>query len=338
MIDSLFSTFANPEALWLIPLFFVLSIFDIYKIKLLRLPLSSGQIIRGSRASWRTRFEFLPTLFKFIGIILIILALARPQQSNLHTQIKSDGVDILLALDTSGSMRALDMKLDGKESDRLSVIKSVVREFVVARQYDRMGMVVFGQEAFTQCPLTFDHDILLGYLDLLEIGMAGDGTAIGSGLAMSVKRMLKSKAKSKVIILLTDGDNNAGEVSPEIAAELAKKNGIKVYTIAVGSGDDLVPFLVQSPFGFPQRQMVRLRVDEELLKSIANETGGVFFSAGSRESLLGIYRNIDALEKTEITRNDFTEYQELFEKFLFPGMGFLVLGWLMRPFLFLRIL
>lgn len=334
---SLFNSLANPEALWLIPLFFLLSVFDIYKTRLLRLPLSSSQIVKGGKASWRTRFEFLPTIFKFIGIGLIILALARPQQSNQHTQIKSDGVDILLALDTSGSMRALDMKLDGKESDRLSVIKSVVHEFVVARQYDRMGMVVFGQEAFTQCPLTFDHDILLGYLDLLEIGMAGDGTAIGSGLAMSVKRMLKSKAKSKVIILLTDGDNNAGEVSPQIAAELAKKNGIKVYTIAVGSGDALVPFPVQSPFGFTQRQMVKLKVDEELLKSIADETGGVFFSAGSREALLGIYKNIDELEKSEITRNDFTEHHELFERYLFPGMGLLVMGWLMRSLLFLRI-
>lgn len=336
-MNHLFNSFANPEALWLIPVFFFFCLFDAYKVRILKLPLSSREVLSGATGGWKSRFEFLPSLVKFIGIVLLIVALARPQETNKHTEIKSDGVDIILTLDTSGSMKALDMKLSAKESDRLEVVKSVVRDFIRSREHDRMGMVVFGQQAFTQCPLTHDHDILLGYLDLLEIGMAGEGTAMGDGLAMSVKRMLGSKAKSRVIILLTDGDNNSGEVSPEIAAELAQKNGIKVYTIAVGSGDKLVPFPVKTPFGFTQRQMVKLDVNETLLKKIASLTGGAFFSANSMETLQAIYAKIDELEKTEISKTEFTEHEELFAAWLLPGLLLVVLAWLMRPLVFLRI-
>lgn len=337
MFAELFKKFANPEALWLIPLFFLLAIFDWRKQGWLRLPLSSTLLLAGAKRGWRPRLEFLPSLIKFAGIALVIVALARPQDSNKHTEIKSDGVDIILTLDTSGSMKALDMKLNGKESDRLEVVKSVVRDFISGREFDRIGMVVFGQEAFTQCPLTLDYDILRGYLELLEIGMAGDGTAIGDGLAMSVKRLMKSQAKSRVVVLLTDGDNNAGEVSPEIAAEMAKKHKIKVYTIAVGSGDKLVPFPMQTPFGFTRRQMVKLEVNEELLKKIASETGGEFYSADSMETLQAIYAKINELEKSEVKRSEFTEYEELYLDDLIPGMILLGAGWLLRPLVFLRV-
>lgn len=337
MTGDFLANFSSPEAFWFIPIFLVLLLFDWRKPRLLRLPLSSTLILADAKAGWRSRFEFLPSLVKFIGIVLIVFALARPQESNKHTEIKSDGVDIILALDTSGSMKALDMRLNGRESDRLEVVKSVVRDFISGREFDRIGMVVFGHEAFTQCPLTLDYDILLGYLELLEIGMAGDGTAIGDGLAMSVKRLMKSQAKSRVVILLTDGDNNAGEVSPEIAAEMAKKHKIRVYTIAVGSKDKLVPFPVQTPFGFTQRQMVKLEINEDLLKKIAVETGGEFYSADSMETLQAIYAKINELEKSEVKRSEFTEYEELYLDYLVPGMILLGAGWLLRPLAFLRV-
>ncbi len=195
-----------------------------------------------------TLISAIPNFLKALGFALLIIALARPQEGHKRSQILSAGVDIILAIDTSGSMQALDFMKEERRIDRLAVVKDVVSEFINNRENDRMGMVVFGQEAFTQCPLTLDHDILLAFLENLEIGVAGDSTAIGSAIGISVKRLKNLKSKSKVIILLTDGRNNAGSLSPMQAAQIGKTYGIKIYTIGVGTRGK-APFLVDSIFG-----------------------------------------------------------------------------------------
>ena len=199
----------------------------------------------------RKGVEFLaatPLILRCLAIVLLVTALARPQEGRKSTEILSAGVDILLAIDTSGSMRAMDFEKNNQPVDRLTVVKDVVSEFIDSREFDRMGMVVFGNEAFTQCPLTLDHDILHSFLNKLQIGVAGDSTAIGSAIGISVKRLKDLESKSKVIILLTDGRNNAGNITPFQAAEIAKTYGIKIYTVGVGT-EGQAPFPVNTPFG-----------------------------------------------------------------------------------------
>ncbi|OVE82511.1 hypothetical protein BVY03_00790 [bacterium K02(2017)] len=268
-------------------------------------------------------------------MILIVFALARPQIGNSYTEIESEGIDIVLALDTSGSMKALDLSLNGEEANRLDVVKAVVSEFIKKREYDRIGMVVFGTQAYTQCPLTLDYDIIQGYLSLIQIGIAGEETAIGNALATSVKRLLKSKAKSKVIILLTDGENTSGEVSPIKAAEVARDNDIKVYTIAVGSSG-LVPVPVKTFFGMRKVPM-QLSVDEETLKEISEISGGKSYLAKDTDDLKKIYAEIDSLERTEVKTNEFAEYEEMYLSYLIPGILFLLAAWLLKWTVFLRL-
>ncbi len=260
----------------------------------------------------------IPSALRFIAITLFIIAFARPQEGHKKTEILSDGVDIVLALDTSGSMRALDFKKDDESVTRLTVVKDVVAEFVDGRETDRMGMVVFGGEAFTQCPLTLDHDILFSFLDKLKIGMAGDATAIGSAIGISVKRLKDLKSKSKVIILLTDGRNNAGKITPLQAAEMAKTFGIKIYTVGVGTRGK-APFMVDSIFG---KRLIyqNVDIDEETLTKISEMTDAKYFRATDLESLKGIYEQIDQLETSEVRVLDHSEYTEMFHLFLIPGL------------------
>lgn len=332
-----FFQFSSPLFFLLLPIAIFLFLFELKKKTFLQFPFNAKALTRDKKISWRLRFEFLPAFLKFLSLVLILIALARPQLGNRFTEVTSEGVDMILTLDTSESMRALDMELGGLQADRLEVVKSVVSEFIKGRKYDRMGMVVFGEEAYTQCPLTLDYDILLGYLDLIEVGIAGDATALGDALAMSVKRLLKSKAKSRVIVLLTDGESNAGEVSPEIAAELAKENGIKVYTISVGTKGGRVPFPVKNSFGLTRIQYVQLDVDEEILKKISEMTNAKFFSADSMETLQKIYAEIDRLEKTEVKIDQFTEFEEYYPYFLGAALVLLLISWLLRNLVFLRI-
>ncbi len=259
----------------------------------------------------------IPNFLKALAFALLIIALARPQEGHKRSQILSAGVDIVLAIDTSGSMQALDFKKDDKPIDRLEVVKDVVANFINNRENDRMGMVVFGQEAFTQCPLTLDHDILLSFLENLKIGVAGDSTAIGSAIGIAVKRLKDLKSKSKVIILLTDGRNNAGSLSPAQAAEIGKTYGIKIYTIGVGTRGK-APFLVDSLFG-KQYIYQNVEIDEKTLQEIAQKTRAKYFRATDRESLKIIYAQIDSLEKTDVKILDRSEYRELFPYFLIPG-------------------
>ena len=258
------------------------------------------------------------TVLKFIAITLFIIAFARPQEGRKRTETLSQGVDIVLAIDTSGSMQALDFKKNETQVTRLSVVKDVVAEFVKHREMDRIGMVVFGANAFTQCPLTLDQSILLSFLDKLKIGMAGDATAIGSAIGISARRLKDLKSKSKIIILLTDGRNNSGTITPLQAAEIAKTLGIKIYTIGVGKRGK-APFLVDSIFG--KRLIYQdVDIDEEALSKISEMTDAKYFRATDLKSLKDIYKQIDLLEKSEIKILDHSEYKELFHYFLIPGL------------------
>ena len=259
-----------------------------------------------------------PLILRCLAIALLVTALARPQEGRKSTEILSAGVDILLAIDTSGSMRAMDFEKNNQPVDRLTVVKDVVSEFIDSREFDRMGMVVFGNEAFTQCPLTLDHDIIHSFLNKLQIGVAGDSTAIGSAIGISVKRLKDLESKSKVIILLTDGRNNAGNITPFQAAEIAETYDIKIYTVGVGTQGE-APFPINTPFG-QKMLMQRVEMDEDSLKKIAKQTGGRYFRATDSDSLKQIYEQIDSLEKSEVKWIDHSEYRELFPLFLIPAL------------------
>jgi Ca-activated chloride channel homolog len=257
-------------------------------------------------------------LLRSLALIFLILALARPQTGRSSTEIPTQGIDIVLALDTSGSMQAMDFEIENKWVNRLDVVKQVVARFIKGRKNDRIGMVVFAENAYTQCPLTLDYEVLARFLDRVQIGMAGDGTAVGSALATAVKRLRDSQAKSKVVILLTDGRNNAGAIDPEAAAKLAKSDNIKVYCIGAGT-KGTAPFVVDSPFG--ERTIYqKVDLDEDSLKRIARITGGEYFRATDTEGMEASYKKIDAMEKTPVKVKEYQEYTEHFTLFLVLGI------------------
>lgn len=267
-------------------------------------------------------------VLRCMGIGLCIVALARPQTGQKETEILTEGIDIMLCLDTSGSMRALDFERDGRRTDRLDVVREVVKSFIQKRKNDRIGMVVFGEQAFTQCPLTMDYGILLSFLDRIEIGMAGDSTALGAALATGVKRLREVPGESKVVILLTDGRNNAGKIAPETAAEIAKTFDIKVYTIGVGVEGES-PFLMETLLG---RRYVYQKVDldEDTLRNIAGVTGGLYFRAEDTASLERTYEQIDQMERTEAKVKEYMEYEEVFARFAFPGLLLILAGFVLE--------
>jgi Ca-activated chloride channel homolog len=288
-----------------------------------RIRYSSIETLKHLRSQSRIHPRQILLAIRCVAIILFGIALARPQAGKKITEVTSDGVDIMLALDTSGSMQGLDFKLEGQPASRLDVVKKVGAEFIRNRPGDRIGVVVFAEEAFTQCPLTLDHGIVIDFLNRLETGMAGDSTAIGSGIGTAINRMKDLKAKSKVIVLMTDGVNNAGRIPPLKAAELAQSFGIKVYTIGIGSHGE-VPFLVNTPLG-KQYIYQRADLDEDALKQIAQTTNAQYFRATDTNRFKEIYAEIDRLEKTEAKVKEYTEYQELFFWFALPAL-LLILG------------
>lgn len=254
--------------------------------------------------------------FRLAAVICIILALARPQSGEKSEDVSTEGVDIMLALDISGSMRAEDFK----PKNRLAVAKNTIAEFIKKRSHDRIGLVVFSADAFTQCPLTLDYGVLLSFLDRVDFGMIEDGTAIGTALAVTGNRLRESKAKSKVIVLLTDGVNNRGEIDPNTAAKAAGALGIKIYTIGVGV-NGFAPYPVDDPiFGLRYVQMPS-EVDEKGLMGIASATNGKFYRATNKTELENIYDTIDKLEKTKIQAKAYMRYSELFMWFLIAGIG-----------------
>jgi Ca-activated chloride channel homolog len=248
--------------------------------------------------------------FRTIAITLLIFVLARPQATDKFQDISTEGIDIILALDISGSMLARDFR-----PDRLEASKNVATEFISGRPYDRMGLVVFSGESFTQCPITTDHAVLINLLREVQSGMIEDGTAIGMGLATAVNRIKDSEAKSKVIILLTDGVNNRGEIAPATAAGIAKTFGIRVYTIGVGT-QGMAPYPVQTPYGL-QYQDMPVEIDEAILREIAQNTGGKYFRATDNDKLIQVYSEIDKLEKSKIDVKQFSRKEE---KYLIPAL------------------
>ena len=278
----------------------------------------------GLKSSWKIHLYHNLSLMRCAVIVLSILAFSRPQSPVSDSKIQTEGIDIVLTLDCSTSMLAEDFQLAGKRRSRIDVIKSVVKDFVVGRHNDRMALVAFAFRAYTVCPLTLDYGWLIKNLERIKAGFIEDGTAIGSGIAASLNRLKNTKAKSKVIILLTDGRNNAGDISPLVAAEAAKALKIKVYTIGAGARG-LAPYPVKDFWGNTVYQEIKIDIDEDTLKKIAEITGAKYFRATDTESLKAIYKEIDRMEKTPVEQSGYLEYNELFPLFLIPALVLLLL-------------
>jgi Ca-activated chloride channel family protein len=261
------------------------------------------------------RFRHLPFALRLLCLTLLIVALARPQAGHTEEEVLTEGIDIVLVLDNSGSMAAEDFK----PKNRLHVAKETVALFVKGRQADRIGLVSFAEKSYTRCPLTLDYAVLDSLLQEVELAPRGeDGTAIGMGLATAVNRLKESKAKSRVIVLLTDGRNNRGAIDPETGAALAQALGIKIYTIGVGTKGE-APYPIEDPVFGKRYVYLPADIDEDTLKGIASRTGGLYFRATDTHSLEEIFRQIDALEKSQIKVRKYTRYKELFPYFLIPG-------------------
>lgn len=260
----------------------------------------------------------LPFLLRTIALVMIIIAIARPRSSTKMDKIDTEGIDIVLAMDVSTSMLARDFT-----PDRISAAKDIAIEFISQRPSDRMGIVVFAGESYTQCPLTTDRATLINLMKEIETGLIEDGTAIGNGLATAVARMQNSDAKSRVVILLTDGVNNSGEITPQTAADIAKTYGVRVYTIGVGA-NGTAPYPVMTPWGV-QMQNVEVEIDENLLKNIAETTGGRYFRATDNTKLSEIYSEINKMEKARTTIDSFPIYKELFTGFALIALACLLL-------------
>ncbi len=313
--------FANPEFLFLLAVIPALLFWYIkrYRRQQATLRYSDLGLIKPIGNSRRKQYRHILIVLRLLVIALLIIGFARPQAGSTEEEVITEGIDIMLAMDISGSMLAEDFK----PKNRLEAAKVVAANFIKGRRNDRIGMVVFAGQAFTQCPLTLDYGILLKFLEDIHIGMIEDGTAIGMGLGTCVNRLRDSKAKSKVVILLTDGQNNRGELDPITAARLAKAFNIRVYTIGAGTrGEAMYP--VDDPiFG---RRYVRMpvNIDDDLLRRIADITKGRYFRATDRTSLEKIYAEISELEKTKIEVKQYTRYRELFGRYV--GMALILLA------------
>lgn len=316
--------FANPKYLFLLLLLIPLIAWYIFKLRKMQasFKLSSTSAFKNLRPTLRVYLRHFPFVLRVLAIALIIIVIARPQAINSKTTSQSEGIDIIIALDVSGSMRARDF-----QPDRLEAAKKVASEFVAEREQDKIGLVIFAGESFTQCPLTTDRGVLLNLLNEVKFEMIEDGTAIGLGLANSVNRLKNSKSKSKVVILLTDGSNNRGQIAPLTAAELAKSFGIRVYTIGVGSRG-MAPFPINA--AGTQFQNVPVDIDERTLTEIATITDGKYFRATDNTSLKKIYDEIDDMEKYLISVNQITRKQELYFPFALLALGLIALELILR--------
>lgn len=318
-------TFNNPGYLFLLFLLIPIVFWYFWEMRKsdASVQISTHKTIRDFPKSFRIYFLHVPFVLRVIAIALLIIALARPQISNQWRTEKTEGIDIMMALDISSTMLAEDLR-----PNRLEVAKNVATEFILARPNDNIGLVVFAGQSFTQCPLTTDHAVLVNLFKSVEYGMIEDGTAIGLGLANAVNRMKDSPTKSKVIILLTDGSNNRGEIAPATAAEIARTFGIRVYTIGVGShGQVRIP--VQTPMGI-QYVTTDSEFDETTLKDIAQVTGGEYFRATNAAALRSIYQQIDELEKTKIRVQEYSKKTESYGLFVLVAFLCVLLEILIR--------
>ena len=323
-------TFLHPHLLWLLLLLPVLLlIYVLWRRKQqasLRMP--SLHFLDGVGGGVRVYLRHSVFALRLLALGLIIIALARPQSSSSWSEDRVEGIDIMLPMDNSTSMLAMDF-----QPNRVEAAKEVAMRFVANRPNDNIGLVVFAGESFTACPLTQDHATLINRLRSMTPGIIEDQTAIGSGIATAIGRLKESKAKSKVIILLTDGANNTGNISPKMAADLAKTFGISIYTIGVGSGAGEAPYPIETPFGTVVRNMP-VDLDEPTMRQIAEISGGAYFRATDNESLSAIYKKIDQLEKTKLsTRNYHTTYEEFFI-FVLVAALLLLIEFVLRSTLF----
>jgi Ca-activated chloride channel family protein len=321
--------FRNPVYLYLLLLLLPLVVWYVYKDRDSRASLQFSSL-KGfnENAGWfRRYFRHLLFVFRILALALLIIVLARPQSTTRWRNVTTEGIDVVLALDISSSMLARDF-----QPNRLEASKDVAIEFISGRPNDRMGLVVFSGESFTQCPLTTDHAVLVNLFNDIESGMIEDGTAIGNGLATAVNRLKESSAISKVIILLTDGVNNKGEIAPVTAAEIARTFGIRVYTIGVGS-EGMAPYPVNTPYGVQYRSM-NVEIDEAVLKEVAGITEGRYFRATNNRKLRDIYAEIDQLEKSKIDVQEISRREEEYLLFALWGLVFILGEGLFKLFLF----
>ncbi|MCI1779370.1 MAG: VWA domain-containing protein [Bacteroidales bacterium] len=320
--------FEYPELLWLLTLIIPMVALYVYReIKGLHpsLIVSSSVPWTSGKGGFKKMMRHVPFVLRSLAISLIIIAIARPRSSSRLQKINTEGIDIVLDLDVSTSMLAMDFK-----PDRISAAKQIAIDFIAGRPSDRIGVVVFAGESYTQCPLTTDRATLINLIKDISCGLLQDGTAIGNGLATAVARLKDSQAKSKVIILLTDGVNNSGEISPDMAAEIAKTYGIRVYTIGIGA-EGSAPYPVQTPYGVQIQQMT-VQIDEALLKKVADTTGGKYFRATDNTKLMDIYGEIDKMERSRTTVDSFPVYRELFMYFALVALAALLLELFFRFF------
>ncbi|MBR5572990.1 MAG: VWA domain-containing protein [Paludibacteraceae bacterium] len=322
-------TFANPGYLFLLLLLIPVVGWYIWKLRNARasVQLSSTDSLRRQPKSLRVWLIHVPFALRVMVITLLSLALARPQLSNRWQSESTEGIDIMMALDISGTMLGEDLK-----PNRLEAAKTVATDFVLSRPNDQIGLVVFAGESFTQCPLTTDHAVLVNLFQSVKFGMIEDGTAIGLGLANAVNRMKDSETKSKVVILLTDGSNNRGDIDPMTAAEIAKTFNIRVYAIGVGSYSKEVRVPIHTPYGV-QYGTMSSEFDESTLRNIAQMTGGEYFRATDNNSLKAIYQQIDQLEKTKIRVREYSKRTEHFAPFLLAALLCLLMELLLRFFI-----
>jgi Ca-activated chloride channel family protein len=317
--------FLQPEWLWLLALLPLALIWRGRRGSVAAVEYSSVGLARAVARDARSRIGRLVWLLPVLGAAFLIVGLARPQLAHGRTEVTANGIDIMLGLDVSGSMQALDFRINGERVNRIAVVKSVVSKFIDERPDDRIGVVAFAGAPYLVSPLTLDHDWLQQNLDRVTVGGVDDGTAIGSAIATAVNRLRDSHARSKIVILLTDGMNNSGRISPLAAAEAAKALGVKVYTVAVGVRGE-APIPVKDNFGNTRLVMAKVDVDEKTLQSIAALTGGSFFRATDTDSLKEIYEQINRLEKTAQVAHRFERYEELYQWALFPAIALLGIG------------
>lgn len=311
---------------WFLGLLLLLPLIWLWSGKTKRaiIPMPHASIFNTSRSIRSIMVRYLPIL-RYLGLISLIIALARPRQVLKEEEVRAEGIDIMLVMDLSSSMLARDF-----EPDRLTVSKETASNFIDKRPYDRVGLVVFAGESFTQSPLTTDHRIVKEFLAGLESGMMEDGTAIGMGLASAVNRLKESESESKVVILLTDGVNNAGYIKPMTAAEIARELDVRVYTIGVGSMGEAISPISRRSDGRYIFGLSRVEIDEELLTELSELTGGKYFRATDEAGLERVYAEIDKLEKTEIELNVYKRYSEEYRIFLWLAFLFIGLEWLLK--------
>jgi Ca-activated chloride channel family protein len=311
--------FLHPEFLILLALVPLVALLIGRRGRAAAVKYSSVSVAKQVGGTRRSRAGRLMSALRLLGLVAFIVALARPQLGQEHTEVETSGVDIVLALDVSSSMQAMDFEVAGQQANRIEAVKEVVSRFVEDRSSDRIGLVAFAGRPYMVSPLTMDHDWLKQRLEDVELGQVEDGTAIGSAAAAAVNRLRDQEAESKIVILLTDGMNNAGQVTPEVAAEAAKTLGIKIYTIGAGTRGE-APVPATDMFGRKTFAMAKVDIDEETLERVAEMTGGRYFRATDTDSLEMIYEEINELEKTERTIKQYAQYKELFVWALMPGL------------------